>query len=192
MWSDGQGERKMKNNKNQILFTILSGIILLSSGALATPAQEVNGELRTLTGRIRWNKSMGVLPKTPRSLTPADNICAQFFVVVTQPSTGSDKQIQYDIALDAKPESGKPDYYSCVFDMKVPSNVLLNVHAGMGDGLAWPNSPQSRAHYLNYWIVDGLTTKVRSPRIFRPEKREVTLGNKGMYVSFELVYEQNP
>jgi hypothetical protein len=184
----------MKNSKNRILFTILSGIMLIGGGALATYPQplEANGELRTLSGKIRWNKSMGVLPKTPRSLTPADNICAQFFVVVTQPSTGSDKPIQYDIALEAKPEASKPDYYSCAFEMKVPSNVLINVHAGMGDGLAWPNSPQSRAHYIHYWIVDGLSTKVRSPRIFKPAKREVTLGNREMQVTFELVYEQNP
>jgi hypothetical protein len=186
-----KGEIDMKNRR--ILFTILCGIMLLAGGASGAYAQErpeVNGELRTLSGRIRWNKAMGVLPKTPRGLEPADNICAQFFVVVTQPSTRSEKPIQYDIALEAKPEPSKPDYYSCAFEMKVPSNVLLNVHAGMGDGLAWPNSGQSLAHYVHPWIVSGLTTKVRSKRMFTPAKREIRLGNKGMFITFELVYEQ--
>ena len=181
----------MINRQNRIIFTIVSGILIWAGGvSIADGQAEVPGELRTLTGRIRWKKEMGVLPKIPRGLEPAENICAQFFVVVTQPSTGSEKPIQYDIALEAKPEPSKPDYYSCLFDMKVPSNVLLVVHAGMGDGIAWPNSGQSRAHYLNPWIVSGLTTKVRAKRIFAPAKREVRLGNKGLYIPFELVYDQ--
>jgi hypothetical protein len=177
----------MKEQRKRILLTILSSIFVLM---ICSDGFGQTSELRTLTGRIRWNKAMGVLPKTPRSLTPADNICAQFFVVVTQPSTGSDKPIQYDIALEAKPEPGMPDYYSCVFEMKVPTNVLLNAYAGMGNGLAWPNSGQSLAHYVHSWIVDGLMTKVRSNRIFKPAKREVRLGNKDMRITFELVYEQ--
>lgn len=185
----------MKDSRKQLLVTILGSIVLIVGGASSAYAQgtpEVNGELRTLTGRIRWKKEMGVLPKKPRGLEPAENICAQFFVVVTQPSTGSEKPIQYDIALEAKPEMNKPDYFSCLFNMQVPSNVLLVVHAGMGDGIAWPNSGQSLAHYVNPWIVNGLTTKVRSRRIFTPAKREVRLGNKGMLATFELVYEQTP
>src|SRR5207253_6357 len=101
---------------------------------------EVPGELRTMTGRIRWKKDMGVLPKAPGAREPAEDICAQFFVVVTQPATGSGKPIQYDIALEAKPEPSKPDYFSCRFEMKVPSNVHLSVYPGMGNGLAWPKS----------------------------------------------------
>jgi hypothetical protein len=184
----------MKSRSKRILFITLCGVLLIGGGpdAYAQPATEIPGELRTLTGRVRWKKDMGVPPKHPRGIYPTENICAHFFVVVTQPSTGSQKPIQYDIALEAKPEPGKPDYYSCLFDMKVPTNVRLSVHAGMGDGLAWPNSPQARAHYVNYWINSEGTTRVRSPRSIVPAKREVTVGKQGMYLSFELVYDQPP
>jgi hypothetical protein len=182
----------MKSRKNRILFTIVSGIMLLAggAGAFAQERPEVNGDLRTLSGRIRWNKSMGVLPKMPRGLEPASNICAQFFVVVTQPSTRSEKPIQYDIALEDKPEASKPDYYSCAFEMKVPSNVRLVVQAGMGDGLAWPKTEKTLFHYVHPWIASGRPTRVRSSRSFTPAKREVVLGKIGMYVTFELVYDQ--
>ncbi len=181
----------MKNGKKRILLTILNGIMLFA-GVWNAYGQggETPGELRTLLGRIRWNKTMGVMSKTPRGIEPTDKICAQFFVVVTQPSTGSEKPIQYDIALEAKPEASKPDYYSCYFEMKVPSNALLNVYAGMGNGLAWPNSERLPVHYSYGWIGDGRAGQVRSPRIFKPAKREVRLGNKPMQVTFELVYEQ--
>jgi hypothetical protein len=155
----------MKNRQKRILFTILSGILLLAGGvssAFGQDAKEVPGELRTLTGRVRWKKDMGVLPKAPGVREPAENICAQFFVVVTRPSTGSEKPIQYDIALEAKPEPSKPDYFSCLFEMKVPSNVHLSVHAGMGDGLAWPKSEQSR--YQLRPSVDRLRSA--NPRAF--------------------------
>ncbi|MEQ1923206.1 MAG: hypothetical protein ABL952_11930 [Pyrinomonadaceae bacterium] len=181
------------NMKKYIMPAVVLGTCLLSFAAASqvfAQGPEVNGELRTLLGRIRWKKTMGLTSKTPRGIEPTDKICAQFFVVVTQPSTGSEKPIQYDIALDDKPEASKPDYYSCYFEMKVPSNVLLNVFAGMGNGLAWPNSERSPVHYKYGWIGDGRAGQLRAPRIFKPEKREVRLGNKPMLVNFELVYEQ--
>lgn len=182
----------MKYQRKRLVLAIFSGLLLLGGAVSSANGQaEVPGELRTMTGRIRWKKEMGVLPKAPRFLEPAANICAQFFVVVTQPSTGSEKPIQYDIALDAKPEIGKPDYYSCAFEMKVPSSVRLTVYPGMGNGLAWPNS-KSRFHYVDHWVVSGHATPVRSPREFSPAKKDVILGIKGMYLTFELAYAQQP
>jgi len=107
----------MIDRRNRILFTIFSGILLLAgvvSSANGQEAKEVHGELRTLTGRVRWKKEMGVLQKAPGVREAADNICAQFFVGVTRPATGSEKPIQYDIAREAKPEPSKPDYFSCL------------------------------------------------------------------------------
>ncbi len=183
----------MINRHARIWFTILSGILLLAGGvwdAYSQEPKEIPGELRTLTGRVRWKKDMGVLPKAPGVREAAENICAQFFVVVIRPATGSEKPIQYDIALEAKPEPNKPDYYSCLFEMKVPSNVNLSVYAGMGDGLAWPRSEKSLYHYVHPWIDYGRPTRVRSDRSFTPAKRDVILGGKGMYLTFELVYGQ--
>jgi hypothetical protein len=179
----------MNNRQKRILLMILSGILLLASGVYGQEYSEVPGELRSLSGRIRWNKAMGVLPKTPGSREAADNICAQFFVVVTRPATGSEKPIQYDIALEAKPEPDKPDHYSCAFEMQVPSNVFLAVHPGMGDGMAWPATQRAQFHYVHAWIDSGRTTRGGGQRTFSPEKRVNKLGKKGMYMTFELVYD---
>lgn len=181
----------MKSNNYRIKFAVLCGILLLSGGISSVIGQaEVPGELRTLLGRINYKKTMGVMSKTPRGIVPTDNVCAQFFVVVTQPSTGSQKPIQYDIALEDKPAPSKPDYYSCAFEMKVPSNVLLNVYAGMGNGLTWPNFERLAIYYNYGWLGDGRAGQVRAPRTFKPEKRDVRLGNKGIYITFELGYEE--
>ncbi len=172
--------------RKQFRSTILCGILLFAGTVGASYAQE--SELKTLTGRIRWKKAMGLLPKTPAVKEPAANICAQFFVVVIAP--GSEKPYQYDIALEAKPEPSKPDYYSCVFEMQVRNNVQLSVHPGMGNGLAWPNVPEYRQFYTLPWVDAGQWVRRSGRRVFTPAKREVKLGNKGMYITFELVDEQ--
>ncbi len=170
------------------MFTILCGILLLGGEVFDAHGQV--RELKTLSGRIRWKKAMGVLPKSPGSTEAADNICAQFFVVVMLP--GNEKPYQYDIALEDKPEVSKPDYYSCVFEMQVPNKVQLSVIAGMGDGLAWPNSAKSNFHYAHPWVDAGRQVRGGGIRSFTPAKREVMLGEKGMYITFEMSQDQEP
>lgn len=179
----------------QILLVIFTGLMMFAGGAMTAYAQpappEVEGPLRTLTGRIRWNKAMGVLPKTPGSTEPTDSICAHFFVVVTRSPFQTSKPIQYDIALEEKRDSD-PNYYACMFDMQVPSNVSLAVFAGMGDGLNWRwDAPKSRYHYSDAWIdvPSGRSVRYRGLRSFKPENRVVVVGNKGLSIPFELLSE---
>ena len=182
------------NTPNRILLTSLACVLLLTSGLLNAKAQpappEVEGPLKTLTGRIHWKKAMGVLPKAPGSTEPTDNICAHFFVVVTRSPFQSSKPIQYDIALEDKPELSKPDYYSCKFEMQVPSNVSLAVWPGMGDGLAWRwDAPKLRHHYQDPWIDAGRRVRSRGNRSFKPENRVVVVGPQGLSIPFELLHE---
>lgn len=186
----------MTNRQKRMLLVIFTGLMMFAGGAMTAYAQpappEVEGPLRTLTGRIRWPKSMGVMPKSPGSQEPLDNICSQFFVVVRRMSSDSQKPIQYDIALEDKPEPSKPDYYSCLFDMKVPSNVSLAVYPGMGDGLAWrPDAPKYRHHYQLPWIdvTTGRFVRKSGSRTWKPENRVVVVSGSGLNIPFELVYE---
>ena len=185
----------MKNTQKSTLLAILTGVLILAGDVLsvnAQPAQpEVEGPLKTLTGKIRWPKAMGVLPKAPGSTEATDNICAHFFVVVTRSPFQTSKPIQYDIALEEKPDKD-PNYYSCRYEMQVPSNVSLAVYAGMGDGLAWRwDAPKSRYHYSDAWIdvAAGRMVRTRGTRIFKPENRVVVVGPTGLSIPFELVYE---
>lgn len=175
----------MKDLRKRTALMMLVGIALISSGIVSIFGQEA--ELKSLSGRIRWKKSMGVLPKAPNSTEPAENICAQFYVVVL--GAGSDKPYQYDIALEEKPEPSKPDYYSCSFEMMVPNKSQWSVHPGMGNGLAWPRAEQSRFHYILPWVDAGRPVRSTGYRAFSPAKRDVILGNKGLYITFELVNE---
>jgi len=186
----------MKNTKKKILLAIFAGFLLFTADVASISAQpappEVEEPLRTLTGRIRWPKSMGVMPKSPGSQEPLDNICSQFFVVVMRMTSDSQKPFQYDIALEDKPEPSKPDYYSCLFDMKVPSNVNLAVYPGMGDGLAWRrDAPKLRHHYQLPWIDVAAGRYVRGggPRTWKPENRVVVVSGSGLNIPFELVPE---
>jgi hypothetical protein len=173
-------------NKKGILFGMLVTSVVLAGGLFSAFGQEV--EFRTLSGRIRWNKAMGVQPKAPGSREPAENICAGFFVVVIAP--GSEKPYQYDIALEAKPEPSKPDYYSCAFEMKVPTKLGLTVYPGMGDGLAWPKTEKTRLYYTLPWVDAGRPVRRSGQRVFQPAERKIVVGGKGMYISFELMDEQ--
>jgi hypothetical protein len=177
--------RSKRMHKRGILFSTALAAVILVCGTPSAYGQ--TSELKTLSGRIRWNKAMGLLPKTPTSREAAENICAQFFVVVIAP--GSEKPYQYDIALEAKPEPTKPDYYSCYFEMQVPNNVGLTVHPGMGNGLTWPNHEKFRHYYTLPWVDAGQFVRRSGERSFTPAQRSLTLGNKGMYTTFELVDE---
>lgn len=186
----------MKSKQKRTLLAILTFVLLAASAVLNVKAQpappEVEGPLKTLSGSIRWKKALGVLPKSPGSTQATDNICAHFYVVVTRSPFQSSKPIQYDIALEDKPELSKPDYYSCRFEMQVPSNVNLAVYPGMGDGLAWRwDAPKSRYHYYDAWIdvAAGRAVRSRGIRGFQPENRVVVVGNKGLNIPFELLYE---
>jgi hypothetical protein len=187
-----EGDHQMAKRLAQTLWWILSGILLLSGGVSSVSGQEYKdtpGEPKTLTGRIRWSRDMGVLPSAPGSTTAAKNICAHFFVVAVRPEIG-DTPIAYDNTLEAKPDITKPDLYACAYEMKVPSGVRLLVYAGMGDALAWPKTEKVPFHYTSPWIVDGrLRRGPRTMRVFTPAVKTVVLRAKGMYLPFDLGWE---
>lgn len=186
----------MINLRCRTFLAMLTCVLLLSSGLPQSYGQtlpDVPGQLRTLTGRIRWSKDMGVLPSAPGGSDPAANICSHFFVVASSPASGSEKPIAYDNKLVAKADPTKPDHYSCSFQMRVPSDIFVKVSAGMGDVLAWPKSEKSIFHYTRPWVAYGdvRPSRVRrSVREFSPPDRTVMLKNKAMYISFELIYGQ--
>ncbi|MEP6787356.1 MAG: hypothetical protein ABJB40_02915, partial [Acidobacteriota bacterium] len=168
-------ETKMLNLRRRILFTILSGFVLSACGVWSICAQPPPSEPRTLTGRIKWKKEMGLLPSAPGSHTTAENICAQFYVVVQL--AGSPGVIASDSTLAAKTNFTAPDEYDCRFEMTVPNNRDLVVTARMGDASLFLTPDWQPIHYTLPWIAEGGSRSVPPRgfiRTFVPASKQVT------------------
>ena len=147
---------------------------------------------RTLSGKIRWKKSMGVLPKGPGSSQPAENICAQFYVAVNESTASSNELVAYDAALKAV-TSVEPGYYVCNYEMKVPTNRNLVVTPGMGDVFRAAKPDRKPFHFADAWVAEDGTRPVPPSgfvRAISPPFRPVVLDKKNMYVGYEIFYNR--
>lgn len=184
----------MKSLQIKSLSVMLGSIMLAVLGTAYVNGQERAAPEppteRSLSGQIRWKKSMGVPPKTPGSDVMAENICAQFYVAVTESSASSHEIVAYDNTLVAA-KSVEPDYYLCRYEMKVPTNRNLYVRAGMGNVFMLPKPDRQPYHYTDSWIAEDGSRPVPPngfSRVITPPYRPVVLTKKSTYVGYEMVY----
>lgn len=173
-----------------MLFKVFGGFLLLISITVGAAAQEPQGvpiqpapkTHQTLSGEIRWKKSLGVTPFAPKDdESKVEYRCARFFVLV--------KDIEKDNEIvtfaNLLKTGEKEDYYVCSFKMTVPVKRRLWVAASYGDGLSQDPDVFREKRVSAPW---GITVRMKWD--FYPAFREVTLGSvRGTYVgAFELAY----
>ncbi|MEO6655107.1 MAG: hypothetical protein ABIO36_03415, partial [Pyrinomonadaceae bacterium] len=139
-----------------------------------------------LTGAIRWSKEMGVPPTEYR--------CAAFHVVVLDPEKNN-KPVWFANVLT--PGRDEPEFYTCKYEITLPTNKRLLVRAGLGDVFGTPSGALTR----DPWERPGLSKTEEGPRggfplpqgtylarVFKPAEMYVTLGIKGTYLKFEMFF----
>ena len=160
------------------------------SGTAASP-----GAFQTLTGKIRWKKSLGVIPASPGSRKQHESPCTILWVAAVDPESGV--AVEYVIGLERGLE--QPDYYVCKYSLRLPVGQPFGIKAGMGwDGLlGLPEMVIGNYYYNGEWIGDtvayGLRFKLADAieRTFKPDNATVTLGKvKGTFLQFELIWDR--
>lgn len=188
----------MNNKQKRFLYGLAIASVLSICGMSDVRAQQrppapLPSVQRTLSGVIRWQKEMGVLPSAPGSTAPGTDICSPFYVAVTDLYSRPEEMVAHDNKLSVQ-SVVDPQYHVCRFEMHVPSNRNLRVMAGMGNVLSLPKPERQLFHYAEPWIAEGGARPApyrRSIRTFAPNRRDVMLGAKGMYLRFELTYGRN-
>jgi len=170
---------------NKINFTILAcGLLLtpfLVSGGLTQTRDPVT---RELTGVLRINKAMGVIPRG-QEVKEAGAPCGHFYVAVLDPAN------KYKSVAYASVTGGRDDgeFYTCRYSLRVPAYKGLYAVAGMGGVLLLPEQSRARHHITDAWIGG---TRNKPPagheRAFIPGGKYITLTTKAMYLKFDLGY----
>ena len=177
------------------LFSVFSVLLLLLAANICSSAQSRPQEFQTLTGRIRWKKDMGVVPKAPDSSEAAENICSPFYVGVMVYSASDNSLAAYTDALERGRDEG--DYYICRYTIeKVPAKINLMIMIGMGDVFSLPKPTRLPFHYTLPWIVEG-GSKASPPRrfirSFTQNNKQLAIGStKGTYLGIDLIYTPLP
>ena len=134
--------------KTSTLFSVFNVLLLLLTAIVSSSAQDRPQEFQTLTGRIRWRKDMGIVPKARNSNEPAENICAPFYVGVAVFSARDNSLVAYTDALERGRDEG--DYYICRYTIeKVPAKINLTIMIGMGDVFSLPKPTRLPFHYTS-------------------------------------------
>ena len=195
----------MKNKLLQLLLMASGSLLLIIAATPLANAQESSQATtgvvtrRTLTGEIRWKKTIG-LPPSYDANQPLENICEPFYVLVLDPER-EDKPVWFANVLQRGRDNA--EFYSCKYEIiGVPTNKRLKVIAGMGDPFAKPYGNDKPHWYRGDWIPEGgrkpgdenkgalfpLPAGVKRQLVFSPGVKFVTLTNKDMWLSFELVF----
>ncbi len=175
----------------QVLFLAAGSFLLI---VVATPqlhAQETAPTRRTLSGEIRWKKTIGLPPDFDPNKS-LENICQPFYVLVLDPEQ-EDKPIWFANLLQRGRD--KAEYYSCNYEViNVPTNKRLKVVVGMGDPFAKPYGNAKPHWYRDRWVGSEdrqnslpLPANVEIRLVFDPTVKYVTLTSKNMWLSFEMV-----
>jgi hypothetical protein len=197
-------ERRMKITRIFMLRSVFLAVVLAGFAATVTFGQETYsvtiGDVKTLTGQIKWKKTLGTIPSAPGKKDAHPNPCSPFFVAVTVANKDQSGVDWFDDKLQWVAREG--EYNICKYEMKVFPNVQLLVRPGLGsmDYLprrdrtsylvkqAWVGGEMSREVWTGALI--GPTPGAGYDRNFAPRSRLVTLGTKDMYLSFEMTYSQ--
>jgi len=174
---------------------VFTSLLLFLTAIVTSSAQSRPQEFQTLSGRIRWKKDMGVVPKAPGSNEPAENICSPFYVGVVMYSASDNSLVAYSDSLERGRDEG--DYYICRYTIeKVPAKINLTIMIGMGDVFSLPKPTRLPFHYTLSWMVqDG--SKASPPRrfirSFTQNNRQLAIGStKGTYLGIDLIYTPLP
>ena len=190
----------MKDKVDRVLSRIFVSFLILGAVAAGASAQETSsvtvfdpGAYQTLSGKIRWKKSLGVVPASRGSSNKHDSPCSIFWIAAMDPEQRF-KVIGSFNAL--QPGIDEPDYYVCKYSLRLPVNRRMMIRAGMGSDclFALPGNVISNYYYNNDWIGDyseerrkGWGTYRAITRSFAPGNPYVTLSKgKGTYLKFEL------
>lgn len=172
-----------KNDFNRILLTAFSCLLLFTCVTVGANAQDVPapaGGLQTLSGVIRWKTENGTTPLTRDDPNSSRNECASFYVRAMDP-TQNDKIVWFTNVLEWGGE--RSGYFVCKYQMTVPANRRLKIVAGIGDAF------YIKTKQVIPLSIDSLIRDAKKARFyFKPSSMEVTLGKKGMYLAFELLY----
>lgn len=182
--------------KNKTLHFILLVVLMVVAIPLAQ-AQETPPTHRTLSGEIRWKKSLG-LPANFDGSKPLEITCQPFYVLVLDPAQ-DDKPYWFANVL-VRGRDGE-DFYRCKYEIiNVPTNKRLKVVVGMGDPFTKPFGNTKPHWYRDKWWVEGRKPEevnqqvqlaipygFQVGRLFDPNEKFVTLTKKNMWLSFELI-----
>ena len=189
------GTQYIMKKTTKTLLLVFSSLLLLLTAVVSSSAQDRPQEFQTLTGRIRWKKDMGVVPKASSSNEPSENICAPFYVGVILQSATDNSLVAYTDVLERGRDEG--DYYICRYTInKVPAKISIMIMIGMGDVFSLPKPTKLPFHYTMPWILeDG--SKASPPRrfirSFTQNNKQLAIGStKGTYLGIDLIYTPLP
>ena len=118
----------------------------VSPRPLPTPAP-----LYSVSGTIRWQKDMGLVPMGQGNSRAAISPCSVFSVVATEPSSG--KAVVYTDQVSSPFQmSEEGDYYVCSYSLTVPTGRPLYMIATMGGILLLPQEDRSPMYISDAWI----------------------------------------
>lgn len=156
----------------------------VSPRPLPTPAP-----LYSVSGTIRWQKDMGIVPMGPGNSRAAINPCNIFNVVATEPSTGKEV-VSTDQVVSPFQMSQEGDYYVCSYSLSLPVARNLYLIATMGGILLLPQEDRSPMYISDPWI-GGTRSKppAGSERGFTGNTSvHVDRRNSRAVANFELLY----
>ena len=202
------------------LFALIAFLLIgfVTAGAFAQESGSFTvvgpGPPQVLSGEIRWKKALGTVPFVAGLSAAHSDPCSAFHILVVT-ATQEQKLLNYTDALTWKPDAG--EFNVCKFKTTAPSNLPIRVYAAMGkkDGSTelqdslylhggWSGGEKIPYDSYRYgWARKGQNFYPGNLIDPQPEtgyKRgfgvgagsyEVTLGNKGTYLKFEMIYISN-
>ncbi len=182
-----------------LLGLIVGGFLLVSASAPSARAQYPSGvkqilsdskpqQMQRLTGVIRVRKDFGVVPMGPGHKEAAVYPCMPFTVAVYDAKALKSKPIA---VTDGLMEQGRDqeEFYTCKYEVTVPAGRGLYAIPVMGGTLLLPKEDRSPMYITDAWI-GGSNSKPRRGWERGFVGKFITLGNKAMYLKFDMAYAQ--
>lgn len=185
----------MKKKTTQTLLLLLSSLLLLISLEASASAQLIPNSDRfrtfTVTGQIRWNKEMGVIPMGPGNSKPAVYPCNQYSVVATDPRSG--KAVTYTDQVSSPMQFvDAGGSYVCRYSLRVPGGRNLRIIATMGGILLLPKEDSDPMYTTDAWIGGSRSKPPRRYQRVFTGHTYLTMGRRRprAVVNFEITYVQ--
>ena len=201
----------MISAKRSLLLSVTS-LLLLAGMALSVQAQNPSKDYRpnpnatplptptpipqpdleplwSVNGKIRWKKSMGVVPVSASLENSIDNRCISFYVAALDPVSNAPLRGDHSQMWKGDDEG---EYYVCRYTLKLPQNRKVRVIASMGSDGLLPETDPNPLFNTRRW-VGGSPPQTRPPqgavRAFTGS-RYVMLDRRmpRASVDFELIY----
>ncbi len=183
------------------LMLIGSGFLLICTLAVSVRAQYPPGvkeilatgkpqRMQTLTGLIRVPKSFGVVPMGPGHSQPAVYPCMPFGIAVYDAKELRLRSKPLAVSSELMTQGrDQEEFYTCKYEVRAPVGIGLYAIPVMGGILLLPKEERMPMHITDAWI-GGTNNKPRRGYERGFAGKFVTLGNKAMYLKFDLHYFQ--